>query len=1093
MLGPTVISQNGVTVEMRRRERDVLAALALNHPRSTAIDEVIVALWPDEPPLTARTTVQNHISRIRRSLGRPAIVTEGDAYRLGRGWALDIDVFEANVHRARNELAFRGHALALSLLREALMLVGGEAYADLPEATAVNAERARTHELRATAEEVLVEALLAGGDVDLAIAHASSLVETEPLRETRWMLLALALYRGDRRRESLRALDRCRHGLREVAGLEPGPGLQRLETLILGDEPKLHSTAARRLLELDVDPGHSSGSAPEAFIGRSEILATVRHVMLAALEARRAHIVEITGTAGVGKTAFARRIGLQADLDGWTTVAATCHAVPARPFEPFGDLLLQVVEHDARSGGTEGGIETSELASLWGDTGEISPTVEIGQVAAEWMLERADRGPILMIIDDANLIPPSSARLVRQLGASAAPIVILTARGSDSEAAIMADEPEMAADAGITRLTLTGLDIDETALLLDLLLGEGLDPATVSVAHALTGGNPNLLLHAAGSVNETSTADLVDPSTLVDRVLRRSIESLSPLTRQVADILAVAGGPLVRHVVHATLTAVEASDAVRVADLDAAVREGLSTHLMRSSAPQRIDLDSAVVRSWLLEHLDGDERTRLHHLIGLALLGDGANVLAAAPHLLAGAQYDQELAIDVAASAERVARTTRMFDEAAQLAADAAALAQQRWGADDHRTCALVLSQAEDLRDAGDPNYVELLSSVAERAKRAGDDQIFALAVAAMCKLGPLTEAGNLNLDLAALIEQALGGDIDSATRAAVAGQATLFYSMSGRVDLCRTNFHVALQHARRTGDDRLIADALGNAYASLSHPDDWQLRAELATELMTLAEHLDDDDVRFQSLHLYFSTQVMFSDPLLRTVFSRQAALAESLRSAGRRWMVGYQRACLEYLDGRLDEAEATSTANCATAPVGPSRALTAHLMTRLVVRLAQGRGQELREETDSIVEQQPGLPGWRAVAAWLAALRGDHDRVLIEHDFLMRGPGLPPDMSWSGAVMLLGRAVATTGDTARCAEVSALLAPHSGLMTWVGSCTVGPFDVALAELALAMGKSDDARRYLESARRCVQRLHASVYEPDLDAIAATLHAREG
>jgi hypothetical protein len=315
-----------------------------------------------------------------------------------------------------------------------------------------------------------------------------------------------------------------------------------------------------------------------------------------------------------------------------------------------------------------------------------------------------------------------------------------------------------------------------------------------------------------------------------------------------------------------------------------------------------------------------------------------------------------------------------------------------------------------------------------------------------------------------------------------------LFYSMSGEIARCRSYFDVALDEARRSDDPHTLLAALGNAYASLVHPVDWPLRATLAAEMLAIAEQVDDDDARFEALHLYFSTQVQFADPLLRTTFERQRSLGVSLRSAGRRWMAGYQDACLAYLDGRLDDSDAISTTWFERAPVAPSRALSTHFMNVIVVRLAQGRVDELARETDAIATEQAELPGWRAVAAWIAARRGDHDRVIHECDALDTGAGLPHDMSWSGATMWLGRAVAAAGDADRSRAITELIAPYTGWMTWYGSGTVGPFDLALAELALTAGDRGSAAHHLAVARSVVGRLGARVYEPDLDRLDARL-----
>ena len=232
----------------------------------------------------------------------------------------------------------------------------------------------------------------------------------------------------------------------------------------------------------------------------------------------------------------------------------------------------------------------------------------------------------------------------------------------------------------------------------------------------------------------------------------------------------------------------------------------------------------------------------------------------------------------------------------------------------------------------------------------------------------------------------------------------------------------------------------------------------------------------------------VQFADPLVRTTLAAQAELATALRNTGRHWMVGYQAACLAFLDGRLDESLEMAAGNYATAPVSRSRAAGTYWMHQLVVRLAQGRDAGLEGEVDAIMADQPGLPGWHAVAAWLAARRGDHARALAECDLVDGGRALPRDMAWSGAAVYLARAVAAAGDPVRAAALTELLEPYGGLMTWYGSGTVGPFDLALAELAEVQGDIAKARHHAGVAQRTVDRLAARVFQPDLDRLSARL-----
>ena len=58
-----------------------------------------------------------------------------------------------------------------------------------------------------------------------------------PFRERLWGQLMLALYRSGRQAEALEAFGQARRLLAEELGVEPGPGLQRLQAAILAHDP----------------------------------------------------------------------------------------------------------------------------------------------------------------------------------------------------------------------------------------------------------------------------------------------------------------------------------------------------------------------------------------------------------------------------------------------------------------------------------------------------------------------------------------------------------------------------------------------------------------------------------------------------------------------------------------------------------------------------------------------------------------------------------------------------------------------------------------------------------------------------------------
>jgi DNA-binding SARP family transcriptional activator len=1056
--GPTSVRCDGVEQPLRRRELQVLTALALKHPQPVSVLGIVDILWASDPPRTALEAVQNHIGRLRHSLGASAIVTEPAGYRLGSDWTLDITVFDTAISRAEHAVRGGDHRVVRAQLSRALALVRGEPFAELDDYGALNVERVARRERCLAAEEQLSMAQLEAGEITTAVARATALVASEPFRELRWCVLSLGLYRDGQRRESLASLQRAGRQLRNEAGLEPGALMRTLEQRILRDDPSLATEQVWSLLERG-EPSRRSDSGG-SFVGRLETLDQIQQILLAVADDGKARAVHIIGGPGVGKTAMLEQVSLRAAIDGFDVATAVCRAVPSELLEPWGELVRTLLSFEPNSPEKRAPKVLRSANDAPRSQQHLSVPHEDVDAMIGLITAHAHLRPTLLVIDDVHHLSPSGHRFLGALATAVAPILLLTASHS----------PLGTEGIPNSEIELQGLDRTETKAFLESVLKTAVDTTSVEISHIATGGNPHRIrqLHDLGTGSASRS-----PTELV----RVALDRLGPVVEQIAVILAMAGGPLQRSLL---LRAIPNLD---INALDEGVAAGQHAGLFRSDRDGRIRLGQSDLRAVLLSSINHKEQADLHVLLAICLIDAGLNVAAAA-HIMAVPSRFAGAEIDLLASTAASAAQATLFIESAEYFGGAAALSEVHHGVAHRRTLQLLLDQAEQLRRAGDPSSVLLVWSVVRRAEDARDHEYFALGAAALCRLGPLIRSGSLDQDVAAVVERALSLPLSVQTRSACAGNATLFYSMSGKIDRCRELFDVALTDARASNDDGAILAALGNVYVALSHPSDWKLRGELGAEMMGLAEQLNDDDGRFEALHNYFSVQLMFADPLLRTTFAQQMNLSYKLRSFGRRWMADYQRACIAYLDGRLEESEEISDANAKRSPMDPSRTLSTHLMHVLVVRLAQGRGEELAADLDEAIANQPGVPGWRAVAAWLAALRGDFDRVAKECDLLQGGDALPKDMAWNGAVMLLGRAVATTGDTARCRALSELLAPWTGLMTWYGSGTVGPIDLALAELALAVGDRPSARTHAGAARAIVTRLRAVVFFPDLDRL---------
>lgn len=72
--------------------RELLALLVLRRGRSLDVPSVVAALWPDDPPPTARTIVHGAVSRLRRALGEGVLPRMADGYAVAET-ALDVDLW----------------------------------------------------------------------------------------------------------------------------------------------------------------------------------------------------------------------------------------------------------------------------------------------------------------------------------------------------------------------------------------------------------------------------------------------------------------------------------------------------------------------------------------------------------------------------------------------------------------------------------------------------------------------------------------------------------------------------------------------------------------------------------------------------------------------------------------------------------------------------------------------------------------------------------------------------------------------------------------------------------------------------------------
>lgn len=246
LLGPFEVLADGRARDLGgRKPAELLAVLVLHANEVVSTDRLVEELWGDEPPRTARKTVQVHVSRLRRELGDTVPETRSNGYLVSveRG-QVDAGEFEDLVERGRESLLAGETDEAARLLRGALALWRGPVLAGLDIDGSARSIASRLEDLRLVAVELRVDADLALGRHASLVGELEALVAEHPYREGFRRQLMLALYRSGRQADALAAYRAARTSLVAELGVEPGPELRELEAAMLRQDPELAAPPA---------------------------------------------------------------------------------------------------------------------------------------------------------------------------------------------------------------------------------------------------------------------------------------------------------------------------------------------------------------------------------------------------------------------------------------------------------------------------------------------------------------------------------------------------------------------------------------------------------------------------------------------------------------------------------------------------------------------------------------------------------------------------------------------------------------------------------------------------------------------------------
>lgn len=425
--GASVVDRERTRSLGSARQATVLAVLASRAGQSVTVDRLVGALWGEDPPPTARNTLQVHVSALRRLLGADAIESGRESYRYsGDPSGVDVLRFAELAQRGSDAVAERP-AEAARLLRAALSLYRGDLLEGVPTLPALEIERERLRRLRAMARLARVDADLALGRHLLVVDELSDLAAERPYDEGVAARLMLALYRAGAGAEALEVFGDLARRLGDDLGVAPGARLRTLQQQVLRHDESLA-------------PASPAGVAWRAPLERPADQLVGRETLLLRLETElggdRVHT--LVGPSGAGKTRIA------------TELAARCQAA-----YPDGAVLVPlagVTGPDAILGRVADAL-SADLA------GVPSEPDEVARVAAD--------AQALVILDDLLTTADVRARLDEVVAQGRSTFVVTSARPSGLRGeriwSVTALDDEAAAELLLVRARHAGADLPDDA------------------------------------------------------------------------------------------------------------------------------------------------------------------------------------------------------------------------------------------------------------------------------------------------------------------------------------------------------------------------------------------------------------------------------------------------------------------------------------------------------------------------------------------------------------------------------------------------------------------------------------------------------
>jgi len=789
------------------------------------------------------------------------------------------------------------------------------------------------------------------------------------------------------------------------------------------------------------------------FVGRASEIARV-HAALDRATAGAGALILFTGEAGIGKTRLAREGVRHAAEQGCRVAWGRCWEAGGAPaYWPWIELFQDL------------GMDNEMLRGHDPERASAAERFELFESVAAKLSNAAERSALVLVLDDLHAADAASLALLQ----------FLARRLRDRRIAILGTyrdaEARLASDVGpvlskIARegevLSLPRMSEEDIAR---WLVEVGMEPSAQTVAdvHRVSEGNPLFVDEVLRVGGRALPGQLPDG---MRAVLEEHLARVSPTTRDALGVAAVLG----RTFDPTELAELASMDADT---LDIALREASAAGIIEPLGERRTTFVHVLLRDHVYGSLAPSRRAALHWSAGEQRLASKGALATAVHHLIEG---------HGAGSLDRVLESTRRacehsiaglaFEQAVSLGRRALELVQSAPAT--RSSCEIQGLVAEGMVRSGQTQAGRTLAvDVSEAAKRLGAPDLMARAA---LTYGAELTSGMVDPRMTRLLRDALDAlpEDDSPLRARVMARlaAAMVPPEGPDVPTIQRLGREARAMAQRIGDAHTQLYVLQFVASALGYMVSGEERYDLGKELMTLALALDQT-VTIMNVGGWWTVCLLEAGQRVDAMATLDALRERSARlpQPHYQWRIKILDAMLATLDGDFERAarlgdEALELGMRA----GSGPAQFSWALQRVALAHARGEPASIAPEADRVLGILMKGPRMHPYSGWILAATG-RDREAKEQ--LRHVSVRPEQFPW---LIIAADAAVILRDSELAETYSRQLAEHRfrNRVFWgpAGAFMLGPTARTLGDLALLLGRPDEAVTHYEEAVELCERI---------------------